>query len=86
MQMALKDKPATPFRVPAGIKLIRVNASTGTRAGGEGGGTILEAFKPGQSPPEFVPPEPEEIPQAEYAPPPPGAPRQAGGVGPGGLY
>ncbi|KFG70463.1 penicillin-binding protein 1A [Microvirga sp. BSC39] len=86
MQMALKDKPATPFRVPPGIKLIRVNASTGTRAGGEGGGTILEAFKPGQSPPEFVPPEPEEIPQAEYAPAPPGAPRQAGGVGPGGLY
>ena len=85
MQMALKDKPATPFRVPAGIKLIRVNASTGTRAGGEGGGTILEAFKPGQSPPEFVPPEPEETPQAEYQAP-PGAPRQAGGVGPGGLY
>ena len=45
--MALKDKPATPFRVPAGIKLIRVSASSGTRAGGEGGGTILEAFKPG---------------------------------------
>jgi penicillin-binding protein 1A len=84
MQMALKDKPATPFRVPAGIKLIRVNASTGTRAGGEGGGTILEAFKPGQSPPEFVPPEPEEVPQAEYQGGP--APRQAGGVGPGGLY
>ena len=33
MQMALKDKPATPFRVPPGIKLIRVNASTGLRAG-----------------------------------------------------
>jgi penicillin-binding protein 1A len=85
MQMALKDKPATPFRVPPGIKLIRVNASTGTRAGGEGGGTILEAFKPGQSPPEFVPPEPEEVPQVEYYGA-PGAPRQAGGVGQGGLY
>jgi penicillin-binding protein 1A len=33
MKMALKDKPATPFRVPPGIKLIRVAASTGTRAG-----------------------------------------------------
>jgi penicillin-binding protein 1A len=87
MQLALKDKPATPFRVPAGIKLIRVNAATGTRAGGEGGGTILEAFKPGQAPPEYVPPEPEEAPQAEYSPaPPPGSPRQAVGVGPGGLY
>ena len=80
MQMALKDKPATPFRVPAGIKLIRVSASSGTRAGGEGGGTILEAFKPGQAPPEYVPPEPaDEGPQAEYSPaPPPGAQRAVG--------
>ena len=37
MQMALKDKPATPFRVPPGIKLIRISASSGMRAGsGEG--------------------------------------------------
>jgi penicillin-binding protein 1A len=87
MQLALKDKPATPFRVPAGIKLIRVNSATGTRAGGEGGGTILEAFKPGQAPPEYVPPEPEEAPQAEYSPaPPPGTPQRAVGVGPSGLY
>jgi penicillin-binding protein 1A len=71
--------------VPAGIKLIRVNAATGTRAGGEGGGTILEAFKPGQAPPEYVPPEPEEAPQVEYQGA-PGAPRQAVGVGTGGLY
>ncbi|MFL5200946.1 MAG: penicillin-binding protein 1A, partial [Microvirga sp.] len=87
MQLALKDKPATPFRVPAGIKLIRVNSATGTRTGGEGGGTILEAFKPGQAPPEYVPPEPEETPQAEYSPaPPPGTPQRAVGVGPSGLY
>ena len=86
MQMALKDKPATPFRVPAGIKLIRVNAATGTRTGGEGGGTILEAFKPGQAPPEYVPPEPEEAPQAEYAPAPPPGGQRAVGVGPSGLY
>jgi len=86
MQLALKDKPATPFRVPPVIKLIRVNASTGTRAGGEGGGTILEAFKPGTGPPEFVPPEPaEDAPQVEYQGA-PGAPRQVGGVGPSGLY
>jgi penicillin-binding protein 1A len=88
MQMALKDKPATPFRVPAGIKLIRVNASTGTRAGGEGGGTILEAFKPGQSPPAYYAPvEEEAVPEAEYEPAPPSEPaRRAVGVGPGGLY
>lgn len=50
MMAALKDKPATPFRVPPGIKLIRVDPRTGMRAGGEGG--ILEAFKPGTAPPD----------------------------------
>jgi penicillin-binding protein 1A len=85
MQMALKDKPATPFRVPPGIKLIRVNASTGTRAGsGEGGGVILEAFKPGTTPPESYSPPAEYFdgPQAEY---PSGGGRQVG-AGTGGLY
>ena len=39
--------------MPAGIKLIRVVAKTGMRAGpGETGGTILEAFKPGTAPPD----------------------------------
>ena len=53
MKMALKDKPATPFRVPPGIKLIRISASNGLRAGGgEGAGVILEAFKPGTAPPD----------------------------------
>src|SRR5258705_8673466 len=53
MKVALADKPATPFKVPAGIKLIRVDAKSGMRAGpGEGGRTILEAFKPGTAPPD----------------------------------
>src|SRR6185436_14370300 len=53
MKVALADKPAVPFRVPAGIKLIRVDARSGMRAGpGEGGRTILEAFKPGTAPPD----------------------------------
>jgi penicillin-binding protein 1A len=84
MQMALKDKPATPFRVPPGIKLIRVNASTGMRVGqGEGGGTILEAFKPGTTPPDtYAPPAEAEIPQADASP----AAQRAVGVGTGGLY
>ena len=33
MKGALADKPAVPFRVPAGIKLIRVDAGSGMRAG-----------------------------------------------------
>ena len=53
MKVALADRPAAPFRVPPGIKLIRVSAASGARAGGEAG-TILEAFKPGTAPPEYV--------------------------------
>ncbi|MBI5131199.1 MAG: penicillin-binding protein 1A [Rhodopseudomonas palustris] len=52
-KLALADKPAVPFRVPAGIKLIRVDAKSGMRAGpGDSGRTILEAFKPGTAPPD----------------------------------
>jgi penicillin-binding protein 1A len=50
MKYALADKPAVPFRIPPGIKLIRVDAKSGMRAGPEGGKTILEAFKPGTAP------------------------------------
>src|SRR5215213_8947536 len=50
MQMALKDKPPTPFRVPPGIKLISVDRGSGMRS--SGGGAILEAFKPGTGPPD----------------------------------
>jgi penicillin-binding protein 1A len=51
MKLALADKPATPFRIPAGIKLIRVDSKTGLRAGpGDSGKTILESFKPGTAP------------------------------------
>jgi penicillin-binding protein 1A len=53
MAMALKDKPDTPFRVPEGIKLIRVSIATGLRAGPSDTNTIMEAFKPGQSPPDY---------------------------------
>ena len=51
MKLALADKPAIPFKIPAGIKLVRVDAKTGMRAGpGDSGKTILEAFKPGTAP------------------------------------
>jgi penicillin-binding protein 1A len=50
MQVALKDKPSVPFRVPAGIKLITVDARSGQRSSGQG--SIIEAFKPGTSPPD----------------------------------
>jgi penicillin-binding protein 1A len=53
LKVALADKPAVPFKVPPGIKLIRVDAKSGVRVGsGEGGRVILEAFKPGTAPPD----------------------------------
>jgi penicillin-binding protein 1A len=51
MKFALADKAAVPFRIPAGIKLVRVDPKTGMRvAPGSGGPSILEAFKPGTAP------------------------------------
>jgi penicillin-binding protein 1A len=52
MKVALADKPAVPFRVPAGIKLIRIDPRTGVRAGPGDQRIILEAFKPGTAPPD----------------------------------
>jgi penicillin-binding protein 1A len=48
---ALKDKPATPFRVPPGVRLVKVNEKTGERwVAGDEGLAIWEAFKPGTEP------------------------------------
>ncbi len=52
MRMALKDEPATPFRVPRAIELIPIDAKSGKRAIFGGTGVILEAFKPGDEPPD----------------------------------
>jgi len=52
LKVALADKPAVPFRVPPGIKLIRVDLKTGQRAGPGTERPILEAFKPGTAPPD----------------------------------
>jgi penicillin-binding protein 1A len=52
MKMALKDEPATPFRVPAGIQLIPIDPKTGKRKPYGPENVILEAFKPGEEPPE----------------------------------
>jgi penicillin-binding protein 1A len=49
LKLALADKPAIPFRIPAGIKLVRVDPKSGMRAA-PGTQAILEAFKPGTAP------------------------------------
>jgi penicillin-binding protein 1A len=50
MKAALKDAPATPFRVPPGIRLVRVNYMTGQRAQPGDEKVIWEAFRPGTEP------------------------------------
>lgn len=45
MAEALKDEAAIPFRVPSGIRLVRVNAKSGRPAGPNDPNVILEAFK-----------------------------------------
>ena len=47
MTAALQDTPGIPFRVPPGIRLVRVNATTGRLAEPGDKPIIFEAFKPG---------------------------------------
>lgn len=50
LKEALGDAPPAPFRVPPGIKLVRVDLKTGLRAGASDPGSIIEAFKPNEEP------------------------------------
>ena len=50
MKEALADSTATTFRIPPGIRLVRVNATTGRLARSSDKKIILEAFKPGTIP------------------------------------
>ena len=50
MGEALKDAPATPFRIPPGTSLIRVNPFTGERATEDDTHVIQEAFMDGTGP------------------------------------
>jgi penicillin-binding protein 1A len=87
MKLALADKGAIPFRVPAGIKLIRVDAKSGMRVGpGEGGRTILEAFKPGTAPPDNYSVIGVADADGRSLQPPPDADRSFFRPGTGGLY
>src|SRR6185312_10595033 len=50
MQAALADQPATPFRIPPGIEIVRINPRTGALARPDEKNAILEAYKPGTEP------------------------------------
>ncbi len=49
MKLALVDKKPAPFRIPPGIKLVRVSAKTGLRTQSNED-AVLEAFKPSEEP------------------------------------
>lgn len=49
MMEALADQPAKPFRIPSGLRLVRVNPKSGLPAA-PGEAAIYEAFKPGTEP------------------------------------
>ena len=48
--MKIADKKAVPFRIPPGVKLVRVSLRTGLRAQGGEPDSVLEAFKPYEEP------------------------------------
>jgi penicillin-binding protein 1A len=50
MAEALAEKPSIPFRIPPGVRMVRVNAKTGKLAQEGDKDIILEAFKPGTEP------------------------------------
>jgi penicillin-binding protein 1A len=50
MAEALHDVPATPFRIPPGVRLVRVNPETGRLTQAGDARVIYEAFKPGTEP------------------------------------
>ena len=50
IKAALGDTPPAPFRIPPGIKLVRINLKTGLRASAQDTETIMEAFKPNEEP------------------------------------
>lgn len=50
MEEALGDQPPVPFRIPSGIRMVRIDAETGKLPTATSERVILEAFKPGTEP------------------------------------
>ncbi|MBS0541635.1 MAG: penicillin-binding protein, partial [Proteobacteria bacterium] len=49
-KVVFKDKPATPFRIPPGLRIVRVNHDSGQPTFPGDPQAIDEAFKPGTEP------------------------------------
>ncbi len=65
MTEALAGDPASPFRIPRGIRLVRIDGDTGLLPRRDSLRIILEAFKPGTEPTTSQPPD-EGLPGGVY--------------------
>lgn len=54
MREALRDTPPTPFRIPAGVRLVRIDYQTGLLPTAQSTQTILEAYRPDTEPTRSV--------------------------------
>ncbi|MCC7386309.1 MAG: PBP1A family penicillin-binding protein [Deltaproteobacteria bacterium] len=54
MRRAIKGKRTQEFQAPANIVWVRIDPKTGRRARGETAGAVIEAFREGTEPKEFV--------------------------------
>ena len=94
---ALGDTPPAPFRVPPGIKFVRVNLKSGLRASADDPNGIMEAFKPDEDPDDAYamigianatadasapPPTSERV----ARPAPPGSRPDSGSLSPNGMW
>jgi penicillin-binding protein 1A len=50
MGIALADQPPIPFRIPPGLRLVRVDASSGAQTNSSDPNSLWEAFLPGTEP------------------------------------
>lgn len=50
MDRALSERPAIPFRIPPGVRLVSIDATTGGLPGFGSSNVILEAYRPGTEP------------------------------------
>jgi penicillin-binding protein 1A len=55
MQAVLKDRPQADFEVPPGITFARIDPLTGLLARPDTPNSVLEAFRRGEEPKEYVP-------------------------------
>ena len=52
---ALADQPAVPFRIPPGVRMVRIDSQTGALPSSTSETILVEAFKPGTEPTSTVP-------------------------------